>query len=342
MTPEEKLKLITQNLEEVVDKDKLYEILKQRNIRLYWGTAPTGRPHLGYMFPLAKIADFLKAEAEVIILFADLHAFLDNMKTSFELLKYRTEYYEILIKEILKIWNIPLDKLRFVMGSNFELNRNYILDMFKISALASVRDTKKAGSEVVKQIETPKMSSLIYPILQALDEEYLEADAEFGGIDQRKIFMFSREFMPKIGYKKRIYLMNQLIPGLTKSGKMSSSEPNSKIDFENSDKTIRKKINKAYCMDGVVENNALLLILKILIFKKLKLDNKKFIINRPENYGGRIEFSTYEEVEKAFASKELSSIDLKQGVADEIIKLVQPIRETLNKHQELIKKAYPD
>ena len=55
-----------------------------------------------------------------------------------------------------------------------------------------IRDIKKAGAEFVKQLETPKMSGSLYPILQALDEQYLDVDAQFGVFDQRKIFMFAR------------------------------------------------------------------------------------------------------------------------------------------------------
>ena len=45
-------------------------------------------------------------------------------------------------------------------------------------------DAKKAGSEVVKQVESPLLSGLIYPGLQALDEQYLGVDFQFGGADQ--------------------------------------------------------------------------------------------------------------------------------------------------------------
>ncbi len=61
----------------------------------------------------------------------------------------------------------------------------------------------QAGAEVVKQVASPLMSSLLYPILQALDEEHLGVDIQFGGVDQRKIFMFAKEHLPKVGYKKR-------------------------------------------------------------------------------------------------------------------------------------------
>ena len=141
-----------------------------------------------------------------------------------------------------------------------------------------MNDAQKAGAEVVKQVENPVISSLLYPLLQALDEEYLQVDAQFGGIDQRKIFMFAREYLPKIGYKKRMHFMNVLVPGLGKSGKMSSSEPNSKIDFDDTDQIIDEKINKAYSVDGQAEGNGLLAITKYILFRKLEMQNKEFEI----------------------------------------------------------------
>jgi tyrosyl-tRNA synthetase len=341
MKPEEKFKLITANLQEVVGEDKIKEILTKRDFKIYWGTAPTGKPHVGYLVPILKIADFLKAGCHVTILFANIHAYLDNMKSSWELLEKRTQYYEFIIKEMLKLVNVPLDKLHFVIGTDFQLQEKYTLDVYKLSAMASTKDTQKAGAEVVKQVTNPKMSGLLYPILQALDEEYLKVDAQFGGVDQRKIFMFAREFLPKMGYEKRIHLMNYLIPGLGESGKMSSSEPNSKIDFGDTDKLIRKKINKAFSVDGVVENNGLLALLKFIIFKKLEVENREFVIDRPEQYGGKISFKTYQEVEVAFAKKELASVDLKQGISDEIIKLIMPLRKALEKKSKLYQEAYP-
>lgn len=341
LSVQEKLALITQDLQEIIDKEQLEAIVKERALKVYWGTAPTGNPSVGYLVPLGKIADFLQAGCEVTILFADLHAYLDAMKSGWELLEHRSKYYEFLIKELLLSLQVPIGKLRFVKGTSFQLQEKYTLDMYKLAAIVSTRDTSRAGAEVVKQSETPKMSSLLYPILQALDEEYLDVDAQFGGVDQRKILMFAREFLPKIGYKKRIELMNELIPGLGKSGKMSSSEPDSKIDFSDSPKKIRKKISKAFCEDGIVKDNGLLALLKHIVFRYLNLQKRDFTIDRPEEYGGAITFTSYEELEKAFAAKELSSIDLKQGVAAELIKIVEPIQAKINENHELLDNAYP-
>jgi tyrosyl-tRNA synthetase len=342
MDTKEKFTIITKDLQEIVGEDDIKEILKKRDLKIYIGAATTGKPHLGYFAWVLKIADFLKAGCEVTILFADLHAYLDNMKSTWDLLEKRTKYYQFILKEMLKSANVPISKLKFIRGTEYQLSEKYTLDMYKLSALTSIRDTQRAGAEVVKQTDNPKMSGLLYPILQALDEEHLNVDAQFGGVDQRKIFMFAREFLPKIGYKKRIHLMNPLIPGLGESGKMSSSEPNSKIDFDDTDKQIKKKINKAFSVDGKVESNGLLALLKYVIFRRADKKEKEFIIDRPEQYGGKISFSNYLDVEKAFASKKLASVDLKQGVAEEIITLITPLREAIEKNSKIYQEAYPN
>lgn len=62
-----KKELILRNLQECLGEDRLTNILKERNLRIYWGTATTGKPHIAYFVPISKIADFLKAECDVSI-----------------------------------------------------------------------------------------------------------------------------------------------------------------------------------------------------------------------------------------------------------------------------------
>ncbi len=337
---DKKLNVIKRDLDELIGEDDLKGILKTRNLRVYWGTAPTGKPSIGYFLPMIKIADLLKIGSEVTILLANLHAYLDNMKSSWDVLEYRTEYYRLLIKTILQRLKAPIDRLKFVIGTDFQLTPDYTLDMYKIATITTVASVKGAGAEVVKQVDNPVLGGMLYPILQALDEEYLHVDAQLGGIDQRKIFMFAREYLPKLGYEKRIHMMHKLIPGLGKSGKMSSSEPDSKVDFDDTDEVIKDKINKAYSLDGQVEGNALLLILRHILFYVFDLDNKNFIVERPEKWGGDVVYKNYEDLEKDFMNKKLSSVDLKPALAKEIINLITPIRDVLYKNIDLINKAY--
>lgn len=64
-TWEQKKELITRNLQEYLGDEKLTAILKERDLKIYWGTATTGKPHVAYFVPMTKIADFLRAGCEV-------------------------------------------------------------------------------------------------------------------------------------------------------------------------------------------------------------------------------------------------------------------------------------
>ncbi|CAH2087402.1 unnamed protein product [Euphydryas editha] len=338
---QEKKDLITRNLQEVLGDEKLTEILKQRDLKIYWGTATTGRPHVAYFVPMSKIADFLKAGCEVTILFADLHAYLDNMKAPWELLALRTEYYEAAIKAMLTSIGVPLEKLKFVRGTEYQLSKEYTLDVYRMSSVITEHDAKKAGAEVVKQVEHPLLSGLLYPGLQALDEEYLKVDAQFGGVDQRKIFVLAEKYLPQLGYTKRVHLMNPMVPGLT-GGKMSASEEDSKIDLLDNPANVKKKLKKAFCEPGNITDNGVLSFTKHVIFPLMKVD-EKFVINRAEEHGGNVKFENFGDLEAAFAKQEIHPGDLKATVEKIINKLLAPIQEIFKdpKLQELAKKAYP-
>lgn len=342
LTWTDKYKLITRNLAEWLGDEKLKNILKERDLKLYWGTATTGKPHIGYFAPMSKIADFLRAETEVTILFADLHAYLDNMKAPWELLELRTQYYEAIIKAMLKSIDVPLDKLKFVKGTDYQLSKEYTLDVYRLSSLVTEHDAKKAGAEVVKQVSNPLLSGLLYPGLQALDEHHLKVDAQFGGIDQRKIFTFSEKYLPMLGYEKHIHLMNPMIPGLA-GAKMSSSEEDSKIDLLDNSVAVKKKLKKAFCEPGNITDNGILAFAKHVIFPLFK-DGESFNVSRTAAFGGDISFSKYEDLEAAFANQEIHPGDLKNAIEIYINRLLDPIRkefEVNSKLKSLASKAYP-
>jgi tyrosyl-tRNA synthetase len=60
--------LITRNLQEVLGEEEIKKVLAERDLKVYWGTATTGKPHIGYFVPMAKIADFLKAGCHVCLI----------------------------------------------------------------------------------------------------------------------------------------------------------------------------------------------------------------------------------------------------------------------------------
>ncbi|MBI5148639.1 tyrosine--tRNA ligase [Candidatus Pacearchaeota archaeon] len=337
MDIKEKLKLIKRNTAEIIGEEELSNLLKtKKKPVIYWGTAPTGKPHIGYFLPALKVADFLKAGFKAIILLADLHAALDN--TPWNILEKRYDYYSKIIPAMIRAIGVESKDLEFIKGSDFQLKPEYMYDVLQLSSMVSVHDAHKAASEVVKLGDNPKLSGLIYPIMQVLDEQYLGIDAQLGGTDQRKIMVLARESLPKLGYEKRIEVMNPLIPGLI-GKKMSASDPKSKIDLLDSEQEVKEKINSAECVAGEV-NNGVLAFLKYVIMV-IKSDKKeKFIVKRPEKYGGGISYSSYGALEKDFKAKKLHPADLKTALAEEVSKLLKEIQKDKSLF-ELAKKAYP-
>ncbi|KAL7055689.1 hypothetical protein AAHC03_022821 [Spirometra sp. Aus1] len=336
----ENYQLILRNLQEVVGDAELRVILARGEppLEVYWGTATTGKPHVAYFVPVIKIADMLHAGAKVTILFADLHAYLDNMKAPWSLLCLRASYYETIIKGMLEAVGVPLDKLHFIRGSEYQLTKAYGQDVYRIIAEASIRDSRKAGAEVVKQVSNPLVSGLLYPLLQALDEVYLKVDAQFGGVDQRKIFMLAEKYLPRLGYKKRIHLMNPMVPGLT-GGKMSASEVDSKIDLLEPSSSVRAKLQQAVCPPGVAaaDGNGVLAFLKYVVFPLVHLDAAKGVSC------GKSDFAAYEELEAAYLRGEVSANDLKEAVFSHLDCRMDGLRQSFTKPPltTLLANAYP-
>lgn len=171
--------------------------------------------------------------------------------------------------------------------------------------------------------------------------------------------------------------MNAMVPGLT-GGKMSASDPKSKIDFLDSAEEVRKKISKAFCEEGNITENGLLAFLQAVLIpiSQLRLerlqgktgkdteeghgavgDQRPFITeDAPEGTvftvgldvkdgGGYRHYKSYEDIEKDFADKKLFPKVLKMAVADAINNLLDPIRKAFEENEEwqtVEKLAYPD
>jgi tyrosyl-tRNA synthetase len=337
---EARLALVKRNLQELIGEDELVTLLQSgKTPSVYLGTAITGRPHIGYFVWTVKLMDLMKAGFKVKVLLADVHGALDN--TPWELLEKRYQYYEKVIAGMFESLGADLSKIAFVKGSSFQLNKDYLLDVLKMATHVTVHDTTKAASEVVKLGESPKLAGLIYPIMQALDEHYLQVDAQYGGIDQRKILVFARENLPKLGYKPRVEIMTPLIPGLQGAGaKMSASIKHSKIDLLDDEATVKEKLDKAYCPEGVVDGNGVLAFLQYVIMALKESSGEPLVIKRPTKFGGDVRYANYATLEADFIAKKVHPMDLKSAVAAEVNLLLSPIRKKMAGQAALIRDAY--
>ena len=336
MDVESRLELIKRNTDEIIGEEELKKLLvEKKKPVVYLGTAITGRPHIGYFVWVLKLSDFLKAGFKVKVLLADLHGALDN--TPWVDLEKRFDYYERVIPLMFKAIGVDVEDLEIVKGSEFQLKPEYMFDVLKMSSFTSVNDAKRSASEVVKFGDNPKLSGLIYPLMQAVDEVYLNADVQYGGVDQRKILVFARENLPKIGYPARIEVMTPLIPGLV-GKKMSASDERTKIDLLDSDESVKKKINSAEMVEGDPDNGVMAFLKNVIM--TIKGDkNEKFTVKRDKKFGGDKIYSEYSEIESDFKEKKLHPMDLKNAVAEEINILLETVKND-KKALEFSKIAY--
>lgn len=334
-----RFELIQRNTTEIVQEEELKKLLKDKKKPVaYWGTAPTGRIHVGYLIPLLKIADFIRAGFKFKILIADLHAHLDDQKTPWHLLEARSRYYKEIIYALLKALRIKPGKAKFIQGTSFQLSPDYTSHVLSLSANIPLVRSRKAAAEVVRFGTNPKVGGFIYPIMQTVDIHALKVDVTYSGLDQRGIYMLSRETLNLIGNKKPICVFSPMLPGLT-GGKMSASEEKSKIDILDDKDVIKNKISKAYCVAGNVKNNSVLNFVEYFVFPfKNKLE-----IKREKKFGGDKVYTSYKSLEKDFASRKLHPQDLKNAVANVLTSLLAPVRKkfTKRKFKKILNLAYP-
>ncbi|KAL4941053.1 hypothetical protein BDV06DRAFT_223466 [Aspergillus oleicola] len=335
--------LINENLAEFLNPEIIEAVLAEgRNPRIYWGTATTGRPHTGYFVAAIKIAQLLAADCEVTVLLADIHAFLDNLKAPLELVENRAKYYSKVITAILESVGVSTEKLKFVLGSSYQKSPEYTMDVYKLSSLVSEHDAKKAGAEIVKQSANAPLSGLLYSILQVLDEEHLNVDAQMGGMDQRKLFAAAVEWLPKIGYRKRAHIVTPMVAGLS-GGKMSSSVQDSKIDLLDPPEVIAKKIKKAEAAPKIVEDNGVIAMVEYVLLPAAALrGNKEFVVERRD--AEPLIYSDISKLKEDYTNDILTPQALKPAVTKALTSLMAPITEAYNaspEWQEITLQAYP-
>ena len=132
--------------------------------------------------------------------------------------------------------------------------------------------------------------------------------------------------MPLINYKPIVAIHTPLISSLKGAGKMSSSIQGSMISVTDSSATIRTAIKDAHCPAKIVKDNPVMQIAQLIVFPNL---TGFFKIVRPDKFGGNLEFSNYEELELAYVSGKLHPADLKSGVADALVEVLEPIGKIL-------------
>lgn len=317
ITFNKKIELIRRNTVEIINENIILDLLKKnKKPVIYCGYEISGEIHLGHLVSMTKLLDLQKAGFKVKVLFADWHTYL-NEKGDWKFINKQLKKWE----KAFKAFGL---KAEFVKGSNIERNVNYIDDVFKLAVKNTLSRGLRSMQTIARNIDDAKISQVIYPLMQIADFKYLKVDGALGGIEQRKIHMLALESLKEIDYKTPFLIHHELVLGLkgAKQGKMSSSNKESLISINDSGKEIKSKINKAYCPEAQVKDNPIMSIIKLIIFPKYE----KLKISRKKEFGGDIEFKSYEELVKAYSKKEIHPADLKNAATNYLSEICNEIK----------------
>ncbi|MGB9964299.1 tyrosine--tRNA ligase [Halobacterium hubeiense] len=316
--------LLTRNAAEVVTEEELRTLADDpEGKRAYVGYEPSGVLHLGHLLTANKLIDLQDAGLDVVVLLADVHAYL-NGKGSFEEIRATAEQ----MKAQFLAYGLDEDSTEFVLGSDYQLDDDYELDLHELELATSLNRAQRAMAEI-QGGETAKVSHVVYPLMQALDIEYLDVDVAVGGLDQRKVHMLAREELPSLGYEKRPAIHTPIVGDLeTGEGKMSSSEGIT-ISMEDSTEALREKVNSAFCPptrdpEGDLVNPVLELF-QYHVFPRFE----EVVVERPDEYGGDLQYDDYEALAADLEGGELHPADAKGALADYLDELIAPGRERL-------------
>jgi tyrosyl-tRNA synthetase len=350
MDIEEKLKLLKEVGEEIVEEEELRKLLSEKKeIIAYDGFEPSGRIHIAQgLLRAINVNKVTRTGIRFKMLVADWHAWANN-KMGGDLEKIQTvgKYFV----EVWKACGMDLDKVEFVWASDLLNNREYWKTVMQVARNSTIKRILRCGQIMGrKEGEVQQASQIVYPCMQAADIFHLGARITQLGMDQRKVNVLAREIGEKIGFWKPVIISHHMLMGLISpkddaegieksiKQKMSKSNPASSIFMTDSEKEVDEKFMKAFCPEGKVADNPVLEYCKYIIFEKVK----EFVILREEKFGGKISFKSYSELEKAFRKKEIHPLDLKRAAAKYINQLLEPVRQHFKKNKkakELLRKV---
>lgn len=339
MDTSERLALVTRNTVEVVTEEEIEALLNEKeHPTAYIGFEPSGLVHLGWVLVAQKIRDLVDAGFQVTIFWADWHASInDKLGGDLENIRICARY----MQDCFIALGVPADKVRFLYASEVLDNLEYWETAIKVAKVTSLNRVKRAmtimgRSEDEAEVDTSKV---FYPIMQTTDIFRLGIDLCYAGLDQRRAHMLTRDAADKLGWRKPVAIHTPLLPGLRGGNrmdpvesKMSKSDPNGSVKIHDTRDEIAVKMKKAYCPPEAENEdvNPVMMICRHIIFPR----EGSMHVDRPEKYGGPLDFVSYEDLKAAYYGGGLSPVDLKSGVVDGLDRTLAPVREYFAAHPE--------
>ena len=354
MDLETKFNLVARNTEEIITRDELRSILQTKSRpRAYWGFEASGLMHIGMGLVCGrKIIDLIEAGFDFTVFLADWHSWINNkLGGNMENIHTCGEYF----KQCFSAIGISPSKATYSWASDLASRREYWERVVRVGKSINVSRVWRALPIMGREMDAKDLeaASTFYPCMQAADIFELGLDVACAGIDQRKAHALARDVGEKLGWGKPTSLHTPLLIGLAGAKRMDTGkfdenrELSSQISFKMSKSVsesgiivhdepgaIKDKLKRAYCPPKETENNPVLQIAQYVLFPWADL----VTIERPEKYGGPTTFADYKQLEAEYRQGKVHPLDLKNAVAEGLIKILEPVRREFQQHPEQLRK----
>ncbi|MCA9495788.1 MAG: tyrosine--tRNA ligase, partial [Nanoarchaeota archaeon] len=220
MNIDEKIKIIREVGEEIINEDDLRKLLeKVSNPIAYDGFEPSGQIHIAQgLLRAINVNKLTSTGIRFKFWVADYFAMLNN-KYGGDIDKIRVAgEYAI---EVWKSCGMDLKNVEFVWASEFFKNHpEYWETVLKLAMNSTISRVMKCGQIMGREESTSNPSAqILYPLMQAADIIHLEANIAQLGLDQRKVNMLARDIFPKIGKRKPVCIHHHMLLSLQSDGK---------------------------------------------------------------------------------------------------------------------------
>jgi len=321
---EERFDLIARGTTEIITEAELRKLLKKERPTAYCGYEPSGKIHFGHALTVKKLMDLQAAGARVIVLLADLHAYL-NDKGTLEEIRRVAEYNRHCVIAL----GLDPKRTEFLLGSDFQLKPEFSLDVLRMAVDTTLLRARRSMAEIARHLKDPDVAQVLYPLMQAVDMAHLDVDVAVGGIDQRKVHMVAREKLPALGYRKPVCVHMPLLHGLDGAAKMSSSKGNF-IAVDDEPTAIEEKVKKAFCPPKVTKDNPIIEYAEHIILPALG----GLRVSREARHGGPLEIGSAAELRKLYGAGKLHPTDLKAAVGVALVQVLEPVRRYFEEHPD--------
>lgn len=225
-------RVLKRGVAEIIVEEELRRLLESgRPLRLKQGFDPS-RPdiHLGHVVGLRKLRQFQEMGHQVILIVGDWTAQIGDPSgesvtrpmLSHDEVRRNAETY---MQQFFKVVDRGRTQVRwqsdwfgkFSLSDVIRLTSKFTVAQFL--AREDFRKRYEAGRPVA-------ITELLYPLLQAYDSLEIEADVEFGGIDQKFNCLVGRELQGMMGQRPQQVFLMPLLVGTDGVQKMSKSLDN--------------------------------------------------------------------------------------------------------------------